>query len=281
MAALPSVLAIVEGIGSSESPAQAVAVTTRGGAPSASLTFAAKADTIVIDETHAAPGRARAAASVGRLATRGRVPLGYHKDPERSARTFVTIDGERWSLPGDMATDRRRRDDPPARPRRDVHQHRRREGVPRRGRGRAQDAPRRGRRGRARRARRPVRPAGGRRHLDHRRRARNRISRSCRRTAARTSRATRCRARCTWSHEIPRTPAGKADYAWAREVDRRLTVQRFGRGSPRWTAAITASVSGSGVQPCVLPHTKSKRPAAALWHDAQSRPNWFTTFVVP
>jgi acyl-CoA synthetase (AMP-forming)/AMP-acid ligase II len=41
---------------------------------------------------------------IGRLATRGRVPLGYYKDPERSARTFVEIDGERWSLPGDMAT---------------------------------------------------------------------------------------------------------------------------------------------------------------------------------
>ena len=41
---------------------------------------------------------------VGRLATRGRVPLGYYKDPERAARTFVEIDGERWSLPGDMAT---------------------------------------------------------------------------------------------------------------------------------------------------------------------------------
>ena len=33
MAAIPSVLAIVEGIGSSESPAQAVALTTRSGAP--------------------------------------------------------------------------------------------------------------------------------------------------------------------------------------------------------------------------------------------------------
>ena len=32
------------------------------------------------------------------------MPIGYHKDPERSARTFVIIDGERWSLPGDMAT---------------------------------------------------------------------------------------------------------------------------------------------------------------------------------
>jgi acyl-CoA synthetase (AMP-forming)/AMP-acid ligase II len=42
--------------------------------------------------------------SVGRLATKGRVPLGYYRDEERSARTFVEIDGERWALPGDMAT---------------------------------------------------------------------------------------------------------------------------------------------------------------------------------
>jgi acyl-CoA synthetase (AMP-forming)/AMP-acid ligase II len=103
MAALPSVLAIVEGIGSSESPAQAVAVTTRGSsAPHRSLTFTAKAETIVVDdELRPVP---RGAGIVGRLATRGRVPLGYYKDPDRSARTFVEIDGERWSLPGDMAT---------------------------------------------------------------------------------------------------------------------------------------------------------------------------------
>jgi len=103
MEAIPSVLAIVEGIGSSESPAQAVALTTRNGAPSASLTFAAKADTMVVDETTLRP-IAPGSGVVGRLATRGRVPLGYYKDPDRSARTFVEIDGERWSLPGDMAT---------------------------------------------------------------------------------------------------------------------------------------------------------------------------------
>ena len=104
MAGIPSVLAIVEGVGSSESPAQAVAVTTRAGvaAPSRSLTFTAKADTIVVDDD--LRPLARGSGVVGRLATRGRVPLGYYKDPDRSARTFVEIEGERWSLPGDMAT---------------------------------------------------------------------------------------------------------------------------------------------------------------------------------
>jgi acyl-CoA synthetase (AMP-forming)/AMP-acid ligase II len=41
---------------------------------------------------------------IGRLATRGHVPLGYYNDPVKTAKTFVEIDGVRWSLPGDMAT---------------------------------------------------------------------------------------------------------------------------------------------------------------------------------
>ena len=83
---LPSVLAIVEGIGSSESPAQAVAVTTRAGVASSapSLTFSAKAETIVVDDDlRPVPS---GSGIVGRLATRGRVPLGYYKDPDRSPR---------------------------------------------------------------------------------------------------------------------------------------------------------------------------------------------------
>ena len=101
LAVLPSVLAILEGMGSSESPAQAVAVSTRAGGVAPSLTFASKAETIVVDDDlrPVPPGRG----IVGRLATRGRVPLGYHRDDERSARTFVTIDGARYSLPGDRA----------------------------------------------------------------------------------------------------------------------------------------------------------------------------------
>jgi 3-oxocholest-4-en-26-oate---CoA ligase len=40
----------------------------------------------------------------GLVALRGRVPLGYYKDPEKSATTFRIIDGIRWSVPGDWAT---------------------------------------------------------------------------------------------------------------------------------------------------------------------------------
>ena len=102
MAAMPSVLAIVEGIGSSESPAQAVAVTTQRRAVGvAHVRGEGRHDRGRRGDVRpVAPG----SGVVGRLATRGRVPLGYYKDPERSARTFVEIDGERWSLPGDMAT---------------------------------------------------------------------------------------------------------------------------------------------------------------------------------
>jgi acyl-CoA synthetase (AMP-forming)/AMP-acid ligase II len=40
---------------------------------------------------------------VGRLARGGYVPLGYYKDPEKTASVFVEADGQRWVLPGDMA----------------------------------------------------------------------------------------------------------------------------------------------------------------------------------
>jgi acyl-CoA synthetase (AMP-forming)/AMP-acid ligase II len=95
------VQAILEAIGSSESPAQAIALATRERPAAASLTFAPKPDTMVVDDalTPIAPG----SGEVGRLATTGRVPIGYHNDPERSSRTFVEIDGRRWALPGDMA----------------------------------------------------------------------------------------------------------------------------------------------------------------------------------
>jgi fatty-acyl-CoA synthase len=39
----------------------------------------------------------------GLVATTGFLPVGYYKDPEKSAKTFRIIDGVRWSVPGDWA----------------------------------------------------------------------------------------------------------------------------------------------------------------------------------
>jgi fatty-acyl-CoA synthase len=40
----------------------------------------------------------------GLVAVGGPQPLGYYKDPEKTAKTFRVIDGERYSIPGDWAT---------------------------------------------------------------------------------------------------------------------------------------------------------------------------------
>ncbi|MGH7023845.1 MAG: acyl-CoA synthetase [Caulobacteraceae bacterium] len=40
----------------------------------------------------------------GLLATSGFLPVGYYKDPEKTARTFWEVEGRRWSVPGDFAT---------------------------------------------------------------------------------------------------------------------------------------------------------------------------------
>jgi len=99
---IPTVVAISEAVGASEAPVEAATVTTRTGAPPQSLKFNARPETVVVDDDFqpVVPGSGQ----VGRLAVRGRVPIGYHNDPDKTARTFVERDGVRWSLPGDMAT---------------------------------------------------------------------------------------------------------------------------------------------------------------------------------
>jgi len=41
---------------------------------------------------------------VGHLAVGGHIPLGYYKDPDKTAETFRVVDGKRYSIPGDYAT---------------------------------------------------------------------------------------------------------------------------------------------------------------------------------
>jgi acyl-CoA synthetase (AMP-forming)/AMP-acid ligase II len=102
LAELPTVLTVLEAIGSSEAPVQAVSLVGPVGASADTLHFAGRETTMVVDDDlrPVPPGSPQ----VGRLATTGRTPLGYYKDPSKSAATFVEIDGRRWTLPGDMAT---------------------------------------------------------------------------------------------------------------------------------------------------------------------------------
>jgi acyl-CoA synthetase (AMP-forming)/AMP-acid ligase II len=64
--------------------------------------FTVNEQTTVLDEDllPVAPG----SGTMGRLARRGHIPLGYYKDESKTASTFVEVDGVRWVLPGDMAT---------------------------------------------------------------------------------------------------------------------------------------------------------------------------------
>ena len=64
-------------------------------------TFKLNASTTVLDADNlpVVPG----SGVTGKVARRGHVPLRYHNDPEKSERTFVTVDGVRWALTGDEA----------------------------------------------------------------------------------------------------------------------------------------------------------------------------------
>ena len=100
LGALPGCL-VVDGFGASETGGQGQMVAVPGAA-GPNPRFAMDDLTTVLDDDlrPVAPG----SGVVGRLARRGRVPLGYYKDPARTAATFPIVDGVRWAVPGDLAT---------------------------------------------------------------------------------------------------------------------------------------------------------------------------------
>jgi acyl-CoA synthetase (AMP-forming)/AMP-acid ligase II len=93
-------LIMVDALGSSEAIGMAQNTTTIDGA-SRTATFVLGPNTRVLTEDgrEVQPG----SDEVGRVALRGNTPIGYYKDPEKSAKTFEVIDGVRWSIPGDWA----------------------------------------------------------------------------------------------------------------------------------------------------------------------------------
>jgi acyl-CoA synthetase (AMP-forming)/AMP-acid ligase II len=97
-------LLCVDTLGSSEAVGMALSVSSndpaRGAADTAAFQLGERTKVITDDGREVQPG----SGEIGMVAMSGRVPLGYHKDPAKSAATFRVIDGTRWSIPGDYAT---------------------------------------------------------------------------------------------------------------------------------------------------------------------------------
>jgi acyl-CoA synthetase (AMP-forming)/AMP-acid ligase II len=99
LAALPHLM-LLDAVGASESGAQMSTATTAG-AETAAATFTPQSDTAVVSadlDRVLRPGEGK-----GWLARRDLIPLGYLGDEAKTAKTFPTIDGVRWSVPGDRA----------------------------------------------------------------------------------------------------------------------------------------------------------------------------------
>jgi 3-oxocholest-4-en-26-oate---CoA ligase len=94
-------IAVVDGYGTSETGGQGQMPVWAGQQGTPLPRFHVDEHTAVLDDAGrpAPPG----SGLIGRLARRGHIPLGYHGDERRTALTFPTIDGERWSIPGDLA----------------------------------------------------------------------------------------------------------------------------------------------------------------------------------
>ncbi|MFN7149686.1 MAG: AMP-binding protein [Microthrixaceae bacterium] len=93
-------LAIVDVLGSTESGRQGVAQVRSGEDTSGG--FSPSATAVVLSEDlsrRLRPGDDE----LGWLAQRGRVPLGYLGDPEKTRATFPVVDGERYAVAGDRA----------------------------------------------------------------------------------------------------------------------------------------------------------------------------------
>jgi len=91
---------LLDAMGSSEG-SMGTSISMKG-VPPKTAKFAVAPTTRVFtdDDREVQPG----SGEIGKVAAGGAVPIGYYKDPEKSSKTFRTINGVRYSFPGDMAT---------------------------------------------------------------------------------------------------------------------------------------------------------------------------------
>jgi fatty-acyl-CoA synthase len=94
-------MVLLDSLGSSEGVGFAASITAPGEeARTARFRVSRRTRVLAEDGHEVAPG----SGEPGLLALGGYLPLGYYKDPAKTAATFRTVDGVRYSVPGDWAT---------------------------------------------------------------------------------------------------------------------------------------------------------------------------------
>ena len=92
---------LVDSLGSSEAIGMGLSVSSAAGAEKTAKFMPGENTKVITDDGRLVePG----SGDIGMVGIRGRTPIGYYKDPEKSAKTFRVVDGVRYSIPGDYAT---------------------------------------------------------------------------------------------------------------------------------------------------------------------------------
>ncbi len=91
---------LVDAFSSSEALGMGQSISSAGGSAKTAKFILGETARVIDDEGRdVEPG----SGEVGRVAVRGYTPIGYYKDEEKSRATFVTIDDDTYSMPGDFA----------------------------------------------------------------------------------------------------------------------------------------------------------------------------------
>jgi 3-oxocholest-4-en-26-oate---CoA ligase len=92
---------ITDSVGATETGFQGTGLQDKNTVRHEGTLIALGPDSVVISDDNQVLDVASNVGTVARLGRTGNVPVGYYNDPEKSAATFLVIDGARYSVPGD------------------------------------------------------------------------------------------------------------------------------------------------------------------------------------